>query len=120
MSDLDEATARLNDSYMRVQQLSRERLVMWTNVATDLLETIADAINDERQVPALGELVSKAIEEANAKPMRRFVCALCFRPIEDSPMIMTRADPSPRVVHYPVCPTDAPVVGERGPEAFSE
>lgn len=103
-SDANEAQARLGDAYLRAQSAIRDRTVKATNAAADVLDALSDIIEGETQWPALDKAITVAVLEANNQQPRVFVCSACYRKI-DGPMILTAASPTPRMVHYPECPS---------------
>lgn len=105
MSDpVTEAQARLSMSIMRVQSDIRDRLVAETNMCADALDAIVDLLGDAPELPDVRAVIAQAVIDANTRAPKLFVCGICFHRI-DGPMIAQPAQPTPRLIHYPQCPT---------------
>lgn len=104
MNDANEARARLSESFTRTQNAINDRMVQVTHLCADALDAIVDLLGDEPQLPDVRAVIAQAAIDANTRAPKLFVCGLCFHRI-DGPMIAQPAQPTPRLIHYPQCPT---------------
>lgn len=102
--EVNTAQAELSDAIMRVQNAIRDRMVESTKAATEALTALAAVIEGETSWPPIDAAITAAVADANHQTARVYVCANCYRRIE-GPMILEQAQPSPRMVHYPACPS---------------
>lgn len=102
----DAANARLQESIIRASRAIEDRVLEWTDACTQMLNTVAEEIESGTRMPSLDEVVHAAIVVHNQQAPAKFVCSECFHVIgDDHPMIMRSATPSPRMIHWPQCPT---------------
>lgn len=104
--DINEAKARMGEAVVRASRAIEERVIEWTDACTAMLNTVADEIETGTKMPSLDEVVHAAIAVHNQQAPARFVCAECYHVIgAEAPMILREALPTPRMVHWPECPT---------------